>query len=159
MIMPTSKAGTLMIWSKMSRESRCIRTGRTTGPGAFTFVEVIAALAIVSISLLGLLKLHLLSIRMADAAQMTSQAVFLAQEKIAEMLALGYPQVGADSGSVEKDTLDLRWRTEVSDLQLPELTQADVGGLRKISVDVTWNQGIRGKHLKMSTYVADRKLQ
>ncbi len=159
MIMPTSKAGTLMIWDKMRKDNTRKTTDRIAALGAFTFVEVIAALAIVSISLLGLLKLHLLSIRMADAAQMTSQAVFLAQEKIAETLALGYPQVGADSGSVENDTLDLRWRTEVSDLQLPELTQADVTGLRKISVDVTWNQGIRGKHLQMSTYVADRKLQ
>ena len=134
-------------------------TEQTTGSGAFTFIEVIAALAIVSISLLGLLELHLVSIGMADAAAMTAQAVFLAQGKIAETMALGYPQVGVDSGAAEYDRADFRWRTEVSDMQLPELAQAEVAGLRKVSVDVTWKQGIRRKHLQMSTCVADRKLQ
>jgi prepilin-type N-terminal cleavage/methylation domain-containing protein len=134
-------------------------TEQATASGAFTFIEVIVALAIVSISLLGLLKLHLVSIGMADAAAMTAQAVFLAQEKIAETMALGYPQVGVDTGAAEYDTADFRWRTEVSDLQLPELAQAEVAGLRRISVDVTWKQGIRRKHLQMSTCVADRKLQ
>ena len=42
---------------------------------AFTLVEVIVALVIVSISLLGLIRLHLISISMADAAEITSQAV------------------------------------------------------------------------------------
>ena len=55
----------------------------------FTLVEVIVALVIVSISLLGLIRLHLISISMADSAEMTSQAVLLAEEKIAETLALG----------------------------------------------------------------------
>ena len=134
-------------------------TEQATVSGAFTFIEVIVALAIVSISLLGLLKLHLVSIGMADAAAMTAQAVFLAQEKIAETMARGYPQVGVDTGAAEYDRADFRWRTEVSDLQLPELAQAEVAGLRKVSVDVTWKQGIRRKHLQMSTCVADRKLQ
>ena len=134
-------------------------TEQATGSGAFTFIEVIVALAIVSISLLGLLKLHLVSIGMADAAAMTAQAVFLAQGKIAETMALGYPQVGVDTGAAEYDRADVRWRTEVSDVQLPELAQAEVAGLRKISVDVTWKQGIRRRHLQMSTCVADRKMQ
>ena len=134
-------------------------TEQATGIGAFTFIEVIAALAIVSISLLGLLKLHLVSIGMADSAAMTAQAVFLAQGKIAETMAIGYPEVGVDSGAAEYDRADFRWRTEVSDMQLPELAQAEVAGLRKISVDVTWNQGIHRKHLQMSTCVADRKIQ
>lgn len=135
-------------------ESR-IRLRRT---GAFTFIEVLAALAVVSISLLGLLRLHLISITMADTAQATSQAVFLARERIDETLALGYPEIGVDTGVVENDTLEFRWRTEVSDFELPELVEAELAGLREISVDVTWNQGVGRKHLKMSTCVAGGKL-
>ena len=71
----------------------------------FTLVEVIVALVIVSISLLGLIRLHLISISMADAAEMTSQAVLLAEEKIAETLALGYPKEGTASGVVEKNII------------------------------------------------------
>jgi len=125
---------------------------------AFTFVEVIVALAIVSISLLGLIRLHLISIRMAEAAEVTSQAVLLAEEKIAETLALGYPKEGAKSGTVQKNALCLRWRTEVTDLQSRHLAESNITGLRRICVDVGWKQGAGYKNLQMSTYVADRRL-
>lgn len=125
---------------------------------AFTFVEVIVALTIVSISLLALLRLHVISIRTVSTAQVKSQAVFLANEKIAETLAVGYPKQGSDSGSVEKNGLSLNWRTEVKEVRLPELDEANVTGLRKILVDVSWKQGAGRQNLQMSTYVADRKM-
>ena len=139
--------------SNTGRRNRC---GFLTG---FTFVEVIVALAIVSISLLVLLRLHIISIRMVEAAETTSQAIFLADEKIAEMLASGYPKVGSYSGTVEKNGVMLNWQTEVTDLDSSQLDGADKSGLRKICVDVGWKQGAGSKHLQMSTYVADRKLQ
>jgi prepilin-type N-terminal cleavage/methylation domain-containing protein len=125
---------------------------------AFTFVEVIVALTIVSISLLVLFRLHLISIKMTETAEVSSQAVFLAGEKMAEKLALGYPQEESDSGTVEKNGLPLHWQTEITNLQLPLLDQANITGLRKVLVDVSWKQGTRHKHLQMSTYVADWKL-
>ena len=126
---------------------------------AFTFVEVLVALAIVSISLLALLRLHLISIRMTEAAQIAAQATFLADEKIAEIMAAGHPKERADSGTVQKSGLTLNWQTEVTDLQLPQLDEAGITGLRKVFVDVSWEQGLGRKHLQMSTYVADRNLQ
>ena len=132
-----------------------LRCGHLTG---FTFIEVLIALVIVSISLLALIRLHLISIRMTEAAEITSQAVFLANEKIAETLAPGYPEEGTNSGTVEKNALCLHWRTEVTDLQPSQFGGMDIAGLRRVFVDVSWKQGIRWKHLQMSTYVADRKL-
>ena len=125
---------------------------------AFTFIEVLIALVIVSISLLALIRLHLISIRMTDAAEITSQAILLANEKIAETLALGYPEEGTDVGNVEKNALSLNWRTEVTDIEPLQSGDLDIAGLRRILVDISWEQGIRRKHLQMSTYVADRKL-
>lgn len=155
--MLTSKAGTLM-----SERAAGDKAGPTTNhrrrPGAFTFVEVIVALAIASIALLTLLKLHLLSIRLVDRAQITTQAVLLANEKIAETLAGGYPDEGRTSGTVEKNGLTLKWQAQVADQQLPQLGQAHVTGLRKVVVDVNWKRGASGKGLQMSTYVADGKL-
>ena len=127
-------------------------------PTAFTFFEVLAALVIVSISLLGLLRLHLGSIKMVDTAQAASQAVFLAREKLAEAAALGYPEIGVSTGLADNDTLEMRWRTEVSECELPELVEAGVVGLREISVDIAWREGIGRKNLQMSTFVAERKL-
>ncbi len=127
-------------------------------PMGFTLIEAIVALTIVSISLVGLIRLHLISIRMIEAAELTSQAVLLAEEKIAETLALGYPEKGTESGIVERNTLSMRWRTEITDLQSHSLAEAKITGLRKISVDVGWEQGTAYKNLQMSTYVADRRL-
>jgi prepilin-type N-terminal cleavage/methylation domain-containing protein len=150
------KAGILM--NNMANRNR--RTAmEKTQTKAFTFVEVIVALAIVSISLLALLRLHILSIGMADKAEITSQAVFLASEKIAETLAAGYPKAGTNFGTVEKNALCLDWKTEVTDLRLSQLDKMRIGRLRKISVVVNWKQGLGNKHLQMSTYVADRGLK
>ena len=131
---------------------------RGTRKNAFTFIEVLVALVIVAISLVALIRLHLISIRMIETAEITSKAVFLVNEKIAEVLALGYPEEGTNSGSVEENTLCLHWRTEVTDIEPSRLGEMDTPGLRRIYVDVSWEQGIRWKHLQMSTYVADRKL-
>ena len=130
----------------------------STRKSAFTFIEVLIALVIVSISLLALIRLHLISIRMIETAEITSQAVLLANEKIAETLALGYPEEGTNSGTVQKNALGLHWRTEVTDIEPYHLGELDIAGLRRILVDISWEQGIRWKHLQMSTYVADRKL-
>jgi type II secretion system protein I len=125
---------------------------------AFTFVEVVVALSIVSISLLTLLRLHIISISMVDKAQITTQAVLLANEKIAETVAAGYPKEGTNSGTTEQNGLTLNWQTEVKDLRLPQLDKEQITGLRKILVDITWKQGRSRKQLQTSTYVADRKL-
>ena len=126
--------------------------------GAFTFIEVLIALAIVSISLLALLRLSMISARMVENAQTISQAVFLADEKIAETLAIGFPEEGTRSGTVEKNGLRLNWETKVVNLESIQLDAGDVAGLRKVLVDVSWKQGVSPKHLRMSTYVADREL-
>jgi prepilin-type N-terminal cleavage/methylation domain-containing protein len=153
------KVGILMSKNNMASGGR--HTGmEQTQTRAFTFVEVIVALAIVSISLLALLRLHIISIGMADTAEITSQAVFLANEKIEETLSTGYPKEGTDSGTVEKNALCFDWKTEVTDLRLSQLDKAPrIAGLRKISVVVNWKQGLGNKHLQMSTYVADRELK
>jgi general secretion pathway protein I len=143
--------------NKMRAENKSLVAEKTVA--AFTLIEVIAALVIVSISLLALLRLHLISINMVDTVRVTSQAVFLADEKISELLARGYPENGADSGIVETDGSTLHWQTEVAELRLPKLDEMGIGGLRQISVDVSWKQGFGRKHLQMSTFAADGRLQ
>ena len=125
---------------------------------AFTFIEVIIALAIASISLLAFFRLHIISINIIEKSRITSQAVFLANEKIAETLASGYPKEGTNSGSVKKNGLTTDWYVKVKALRLSPLDEKNIIRLRKISVDVNWKQGVGRKCLQMSTYVADRKI-
>ena len=125
---------------------------------AFTFVEVIVALAVVSISLLALLKLNLLSINIADRAQLTSRAVFLAEQKIAEALAKGYPPRGAESGTEQNAGVTLNWHVDIADAALPQLRLSNVRDLRKITVEVGWKSGSSrsGNSIRMSTYVSKK---
>jgi prepilin-type N-terminal cleavage/methylation domain-containing protein len=132
---------------------------RGASPAGFTLVEVVIALVVVSLSLLALLRLHLVSIGMAEAAEAAWQAALLANAKIEEKLALGYPNVGTDSGTVENNSLCLHWKTTITDVRSPQFADAGLAGLREILVDVNWKQGFGRKHVQMSAYVANRKLQ
>lgn len=134
------------------------RSFRKISLPAFTFVEVVIALAIISISLLSLIRLHIININMVDSAEITSQATLLAQEKIAEILATGLQNQRGDRGTVENRSLLFNWHTEVEDIDLPQWDGENISGLRKISVDISWQQGTGKKHLRMSTLIADRNL-
>ncbi len=151
---PTSKG----IRDQGSGVSVLIPVSRPLTPG-FTLVESVAALAVASIALLGLLQLQLLSMRTADKAQVMTQAVLLAQEKMAEALSSGYPCVGVTSGIVETESGLLAWRTEVTDARLPAVCRpaGRRDRLRTLSVEVSWQRGAGDRHLRMTTYVAENR--
>ena len=128
---------------------------------AFTLIETVAALAIVSIAMLGLLQLNLASIRVADRAQTTTQAVFLAQEKMAEVLSTGFPQVGTRSGIFENDGERFAWRTEVTDAAGSQQRQLGLrlDRLRKLSVEVACGDKTGARQVQLTTYVAEKKIR
>jgi type II secretion system protein I len=128
---------------------------------AFTLIETVAALAIVSIALLGLLQLNLVSIRVADQAQTTTQAVLLAQEKMAEVLNAGFPPMGTRAGIVENDGARFTWRTEVTDAggSQPRQSGLRLNGLRRLSVEVGCGDNPHNRQVRLTTYVAERKIR
>ena len=123
---------------------------------AFTFIEVAAALAIASIALLGLLHLHLLSLRTAGTAQTMAQAVLLAEEKLAEALCSERPEIGTRTGTVETNGARFAWRTEVTHFDPLRLHQANT--LRRVRVNVTWRGGVGSEGVQMTTCIADRRV-
>jgi type II secretion system protein I len=131
---------------------------RSLTRSAFTFIEVLIALAIAAIAVLGLLRLHLMSITTAEAAEATAQAVFVAQEKMAEASALGYPPQGTNSGAVERNGLSFTWQTEVTDVGSQDLHALALKDLRRVQTLVTWQQGTSPKNVQMTTYVARSKI-
>ena len=125
---------------------------------AFTFIEVLVALAIAAIALLGLLRLHLFSMASADVAQATTEAVFLAEEKLAEASAGGYPQRGTKSGTVEQNGRRYAWQVDVTDARLPNLHDLTLNGLHQVQALVTWEYRGSRKRVQMTTYVADSRI-
>lgn len=130
----------------------------TTNESAFTFIEVLVALAIAAIGLLGLLRLHLISVASAEAAQATTEAVFLAQEKLAEASAARYPTQGTKSGTAEQNGHHFAWRIEITEANSPNLRDLTVRGLCQIRAFVTWQHGAGQKSVQMTTYVANRRI-
>jgi general secretion pathway protein I len=124
----------------------------------FTLIEVVAALAVVSIALLGLLELHLTSVKMADTARTTALAILVAQEEAAETGAGGWPAVGAKTGVTEMDGSQFNWRTEVTNAD--SLTSCGLArsALRQVSVNVTWRDGAGPRTVQMTTYLADHRI-
>ena len=129
---------------------------RTEG---FTFMEVIIALAIASIALLALIRLHLVSTRAVESARTLSRAAMLADMKMAEILATGYPERAGKTGVEETNNGQLQWTTNVAEVKPTQLNDAELGDLRKVTVNVTWGPGDESKSFEIITYVANRKIQ
>ena len=130
-------------------------TGKHNG---FTFIEVLAALAIIAIALVALLRLHLISIRSTQRSDTLTRAGLLAQEKMAQLVAEGYPPIGSQDGSVSQGELDLSWQTDVREFQLPDYKLEAPFKLREVSVNVSWKNGGHDKHFRLATLVTDRDL-
>ena len=147
-IMPTLKAGIL--------KSKKFTLSKTINAKAFTFMEVLIALAVVSTALIGLIRLHIISVNMAGYAELNCSAADLANSKITEIIAAGFPQLGSQSGTAEQHSIDMHWRSNVTDVNPGQIDSIPTGNLRKISVEVSYPRGRDIKTIHMSTLVANR---
>ena len=152
MTTPTSKAGTSKADNVSARSLVLMGPNRRR---AFTFIEVVVALAVLSIGLLGLLHLHVLSVRAAAFSERRTQAVLLAQEKMAVTTAADRPERAAQSGEAQLNGVTYKWRTEVTNAASPQL---DLNRLKKLRVLVTWDETSARGGVDMTTYLADSRL-
>jgi general secretion pathway protein I len=94
----------------------------------FTLLEVMIALAIISIALIGLLGLTNRSIEVNNRLQNITQATLLAQHKMAEVV--GAEDFDVTQGSFDDPFSDYNWLVEYADTVLPSVTM--------VSVTVDW---------------------
>ena len=85
---------------------------------AFTLLEVMVAIAILGIALMGLLGLHHQSMQSVIRAQQSTRASMLAQAVMTEAELERYPDLGRSSGDFEAsfpgEFPDFRWEREVA---------------------------------------------
>lgn len=122
---------------------------------AFTLLEVLIALSITAIGLIPLLHLLITSISVMDSASCLSQASLIGNAKLAEVVGMGCPHVGTDSGTINYEGNDVifKWHVIVSDAHVREFEGIDLSNLLKVNVDVIWNEGQKQKQISLSTYV------
>ena len=126
------------------------------GAAGFTLLEVLVAVAIVGMALVGLLRLHLLSLDATLAAQDLTTAVLLAEGKMATFTAQS-PPPGEDAGQFDGPDLErFRWTTSVTDYDVGLGDQNDGRdesiGIRHVTVAVHWRDGNRSRSYSLETY-------
>lgn len=117
-------------------------------PTGFTLLEVMIALAILSIVAVAFLRAQAGSLRLVDEASQISLATLLAKEKMAELESIGFSEPKKNTGTGGKEFPSLRWEQVVS------LTE--VLNLRKAQVRVLWMEGQQERSLELTAYFAKR---
>ena len=101
---------------------RCVRKRR-----GFTLLEVLVALAIVGLSLMGIAGKMVQMLNGASTMRDRTYAGWIAHNKITEFrLANVIPDVSASSGEVEYAGIDWAWRAVVSETGVENLYRVDV---------------------------------
>lgn len=114
----------------------------------FTLLEIMIALAIVSIALVTLLSLCNRSIAVNDRLEKITRATLLAQDKMTEVEVLSQ-QSGKDleneEGVFDKPFDGFRWRTTFTDTPLPSIKQ--------VTVTVLWGEEARNEKVDLNSFV------
>jgi general secretion pathway protein I len=104
----------------------------------FTLLEVMVAVAILSIVLVSVFRMHSQSLAMNMEARFHTQAPMLAQGKLAELESDPKYDISDESGDFGEDFPGYRWRVSVNDVEIEALGEISKD-LKRIDVTVSYN--------------------
>ena len=118
----------------------------------FTLLEVMVAVAIVTIALSAVYKLYSQAFAMNQSARFYTTATLLAETKLADLTALSPDDLGSDAGNFEDDYADYSWQVTVTEVEA-EAVALSQQTLRQIDIEITHAQ--QGESLSLRTYRFD----
>lgn len=131
----------------------------------FTLIEVLIAIAIIVIGILGILSIFPSSARLEKSSQIVTVATYLAQEKIEEIISKSYRDSEMSTGTVVESYgsipgFERYKRITVINCYDP-LSSATTGsdlGIKKIEVSLFWETPFGGpeKELNTITLISER---
>ena len=104
----------------------------------FTLFEVMIALAVMSIVLVSVYRMHSQSLTMNTAARFYTLAPLLAQSKMAELETLSSEGFPDDSGDFGEQYPGYSWRTSLSDVSSEVLGEV-ADDLKRIDLTISYN--------------------
>ena len=109
-------------------------------PKGFTLLEVMIAVAVLTIALAAILGLQSRSLTLASESRFQTTATLLAQGKMAEVAVAGMGDLTSDSGDFGDVFSGYAWRLSVQNTDLPGLEKMK-GRLKRIDLEVTCGEG------------------
>ena len=127
----------------MSAKFKCqflrSRLGFTRTASGFTLLEVMVALAVMSIVLVSVYRMHSQSLTMNTAARFYILAPLLAQNKLAELESLSSEGFSDNSGDFGEQYAGYSWRSSVADVSSEVLGEV-ANDLKRIDLTVSYNE-------------------
>jgi type II secretion system protein I len=116
----------MKVWEEGWQSKRVFLYMRNKDAG-FTLMEVLIAMAILAIALIGVFQLQSQSISMSTDSRFMTTAALLAQSKMVEVEAAGASLSSrAQDGDFGPDYPQYNWRLEIADTQLPQFKKIEV---------------------------------
>ena len=119
------------------------------GEGAFTLLEIMVALAIISVAVVALLSLGNRSIGVQGRLQHLTQATLLAQQKMAESELQarqgGVGQLADSNGTFAEPFANYRWEIAIDDTPLPTV--------QMVTVTVLWGEAERNEGVDVTSFL------
>lgn len=126
----------------------------TLKPG-FTFIEVLMAVSILAILLVGVHKLQSQMVSMSQTTQFFTLAPLLAQNLMAEMERRNFKDIQKDSGDFGGDYPGYAWLLRIETLE-SEILKKLAYPMKKIDISVSFNKGERTYRLRVYRVVPDK---
>jgi general secretion pathway protein I len=114
----------------------------------FTLLEVMVALAVLSIALVVLFSQQATSLSRGNEARIITKATLLAQERMAGLITESRLSMGTEEGEIKDSIPPFKWRQIVE--------EGSMEGMRRLAVVVLWKEGEREREVRFVTYVASQ---
>jgi prepilin-type N-terminal cleavage/methylation domain-containing protein len=119
----------------------------------FSLLELIIAIAVLAIGLVGVLQIFPIGLRASQRASMLTKASFLAQNKIEDVKLAGFDAITELPPKIPmsgKDG-DFEWAVKIDEASLEGIESS--GDIRKITVTITWPERNTTRSKDFITYV------
>ncbi|MDP2920986.1 MAG: type II secretion system protein [Candidatus Omnitrophota bacterium] len=120
----------------------------------FSLLELVIAIAVLAIGLVGVLQIFPIGLRASQRAGMMTKAAFLAQNKIEDVKLAGFEAITELPPKIPLSGRDgdLEWAVKIEDLSLEGVDSGS--DMRKVTVTVTWPERNTTKSKDFIAYVS-----
>ncbi|UCD72362.1 MAG: hypothetical protein JSW70_05040 [Syntrophobacterales bacterium] len=114
-------------------------------------MEVLISLAIIAIVLITCLRAQNQSIQVYNLSRDMTIATILARQKMGEIEATGFPELGEEEGDFGEQFPGFAWKQAVSMTSFEEA--------RRVDLSIIWKDGIREKRVDVVAYITNTKIE